>query len=271
MDGIIQQNVVYKTNKGTPVTDSLKVAQVFGKEHKNIIRTIRGMLESGSKLSRTEEGSTNKLAHINWFAESSYIDARGNTQPLFLMTRDGFSLLAMGLTGAKAMQFKVGFIEQFNAMEKVVKEVKMATTPAIPQSFAEALRLAANQAEQIEAQQKQLEAQAPKVLFAQSVETSSSSILVGELAKLMKQNGVDIGERRLFNWLRENEYLCSYGSRYNQPTQKAMDMGLFEMKKTSITKPNGEVMVATTTKVTGKGQVYFINKFLHNQQSKLQT
>lgn len=272
MDGIIQQNVVYKTNKGTPVTDSLKVAQVFGKEHKNIIRTIRGMLESGSKLSSMESGSANKLAHIHWFAESSYIDARGNTQPLFLMTRDGFSLLAMGLTGAKAMQFKVGFIEQFNAMEKVVKEVKAATTaPAIPQTFAEALRLAANQAEQIEAQQKQLEAQAPKVLFAQSVETSSSSILVGELAKLMKQNDVDIGERRLFVWLRENEYLCSYGSRYNQPTQKAMDLGLFEMKKTSITKPNGDVMVATTTKVTGKGQVYFINKFLHNQQSKLQT
>lgn len=259
MDEIIQANVVYKTNKGTPVTDSLKVAQVFGKEHKNIIRTIRGMLQSGSNLS-----------HEKWFAESTYIDTRGNTQPLFLMTRDGFSLLAMGLTGAKAMQFKVGFIEQFNAMENVVKEVR-ASSPAVPQTFAEALRLAANQAEQIEAQQKQLEAQAPKVLFAQSVETSSSSILIGELAKLMKQNGVDIGEKRLFNWLRENEYLCSFGSRYNQPSQKAMDMGLFEMKKTTITKPNGDVMVATTTKVTGKGQVYFINKFLHNQESKLQT
>lgn len=260
MDGIIQQNVVYKTNKGTPVTDSLKVAQVFGKEHKIILRAIRNLIMTAQ----------NCTVH-KWLCESTYLNTQNKNQPLFLMTRDGFSLLAMGLTGAKAMQFKVGFIEQFNAMEKVVKEVKMATTPAIPQSFAEALRLAANQAEQIEAQQKQLEAQAPKVLFAQSVETSSSSILVGELAKLMKQNGVDIGERRLFNWLRENEYLCSYGSRYNQPTQKAMDMGLFEMKKTSITKPNGEVMVATTTKVTGKGQVYFINKFLHNQQSKLQT
>lgn len=150
MDEIIQANVVYKTNKGTPVTDSLKVAQVFGKEHKNIIRTIRGMLQSGSNLS-----------HEKWFAESTYIDTRGNTQPLFLMTRDGFSLLAMGLTGAKAMQFKVGFIEQFNTMENVVKEVR-ASSPAVPQTFAEALRLAANQAEQIEAQQKQLEAQAQR-------------------------------------------------------------------------------------------------------------
>ena len=259
MDGIIQQNVVYKTNKGTPVTDSLKVAQVFGRMHKNVIRSIREILMSA-----------NLLANQQTFCETSYRDTQGKEQPMYLMTREGFCALVMRWNGEKANQFKMAFIELFSRMEQAIRAMQ-PTTPAIPQTFAEALRLAANQAEQIEAQQKQLEAQAPKVLFAQSVETSSSSILVGELAKLMKQNGVDIGERRLFVWLRENEYLCSYGSRYNQPTQKAMDLGLFEMKKTSITKPNGDVMVATTTKVTGKGQVYFINKFLHNQQSKLQT
>lgn len=186
------------------------------------------------------------------------------------MTREGFCALVMRWNGERANQFKMAFVELFTKMEQAIQQMQ-TTAPAVPQTFAEALRLAANQAEQIEAQQKQLEAQAPKVLFAQSVETSSSSILIGELAKLMKQNGVDIGEKRLFNWLRENEYLFSFGSRYNQPSQKAMDLGLFEMKKTTITKPNGDVMVATTTKVTGKGQVYFINKFLHNQQSKLQT
>lgn len=259
MDGIIQQNVVYKTNKGTPVTDSLKVAQVFGRMHKNVIRSIREILMSA-----------NLLANQQTFCETSYRDTQGKEQPMYLMTREGFCALVMRWNGEKANQFKMAFIELFSRMEQAIRAMQ-PTTPAIPQTFAEALRLAANQAEQIEAQQKQLEAQAPKVLFAQSVETSSSSILVGELAKLMKQNGVDIGEKRLFVWLRENEYLCSYGSRYNQPTQKAMDLGLFEMKKTSITKPNGDVMVATTTKVTGKGQVYFINKFLHNQQSKLQT
>lgn len=259
MDGIIQQNVVYKTNKGTPVTDSLKVAQVFGRMHKNVIRSIREILMSA-----------NLLANQQTFCETSYRDTQGKEQPMYLMTREGFCALVMRWNGEKANQFKMAFIELFSRMEQAIRAMQ-PTTPAIPQTFAEALRLAANQAEQIEAQQKQMEAQAPKVLFAQSVETSSSSILVGELAKLMKQNGVDIGEKRLFVWLRENEYLCSYGSRYNQPTQKAMDLGLFEMKKTSITKPNGDVMVATTTKVTGKGQVYFINKFLHNQQSKLQT
>lgn len=259
MDEIIQANVVYKTNKGTPVTDSLKVAQVFGRLHKNVIRSIREI-----------NMSANLLANQQTFCETSYRDTQGKEQPLFLMTREWFCALVMRWNGEKANQFKMAFIDLFSKMEQAIRQMQ-PSTPAVPQTFAEALRLAANQAEQIEAQQKQLEAQAPKVLFAQSVETSSSSILIGELAKLMKQNGVDIGEKRLFNWLRENEYLCSFGSRYNQPSQKAMDMGLFEMKKTTITKPNGDVMVATTTKVTGKGQVYFINKFLHHQQSKLQT
>lgn len=259
MDEIIQANVVYKTNKGTPVTDSPKVAQVFGRLHKNVIRSIREIIMSA-----------NLLANHQAFCETSYQDTQGKEQPLFLMTREGFCALVMRWNGERANQFKMAFVELFTKMEQAIQQMQ-PTTPAVPQTFAEALRLAANQAEQIEAQQKQLEAQAPKVLFAKSVETSSSSILIGELAKLMKQNGVDIGEKRLFNWLRENEYLCSFGSRYNQPSQKAMDMGLFEMKKTTITKPNGDVMVATTTKVTGKGQVYFINKFLHNQQSKLQT
>ncbi len=255
MNGIIQQNVVYKTNKGTPVTDSVKVAQVFGKEHKNIIRAIRTLL-----------GSAQNCAHQKWFCESTYLDAQGKPRPMFLMNRDGFSLLAMGLTGAKAMQFKVGFIEQFNAMEKIVQEVKQSATPAIPQSFAEALRLAASQAEQIEQQQKQIEAERPRVLFSQAVETAKQSVLIGELAKIICQNGVQTGEKRLFAWMRENGYLCQYGERYNQPTQKAMEMGLFEMKKTTIQKANGETLVSTTTKVTGKGQIYFVNKFLYNNQ-----
>ena len=131
MDGIIiQQDAVYKTEKGTPVTDSLKVAQVFNKEHKNIIRAIRNLM-----------GSAQNCTHRKWFCESRYCDTQGKQQPMFLMTRDGFSLLAMGLTGAKAMQFKIAFIEQFNAMEKVVRQAAQpTTTPAIPQSFAEALR-----------------------------------------------------------------------------------------------------------------------------------
>ncbi len=92
--------------------------------------------------------------------------------------------------------------------------------------------------------------------------TKEHSILVGELARIIKQNGVEIGQNRLFAWFRDNGYLCKKGEMYNQPTQKALGMGLFEIKKTVIQKPNGNSLVTTTTKVTGKGQIYFVNKFL---------
>lgn len=104
--------------------------------------------------------------------------------------------------------------------------------------------------------------QAPKVLFANAVETSKQSCLIGELAKVLKQNGVAIGQNRLFEWLRRKGYLCSKGEMYNTPTQRAMEMKLFEVKKTTINKPDGSVLVSSTVKVTGKGQIYFTNKFL---------
>lgn len=112
-------------------------------------------------------------------------------------------------------------------------------------------------------QKKVLEEQKPKVLFANSVETAKTSILVGELAKIIKQNGYDIGQNRFFEWLRNNNYLISRkGTDYNMPTQKAMKLGLFEIKETSITHADGHISVNKTPKVTGKGQVYFISKFL---------
>ena len=255
MNDIIQSEVVYKTNRGTPVTDSVKVARVFEKQHKNVMKSIRNILRSAQNL-----------ANQKWFAETTYTDAQGKRQPMFLMNRDGFSLLTMSLTGEKAMAFKVAFIEQFNRMEQAIKELAPAT-PAIPQTFAQALRLAAEQAETIEAQQKQLEAQAPKVAFATAIINSPSSCGIDELAKLLKQNGVDMGEIRLFQWLRDNDYLCSVGTARNQPTQKALDMGLFELKPQTWTNPKtDEVMTTTRTMVTGKGKEYFINKFLFKQQ-----
>lgn len=102
----------------------------------------------------------------------------------------------------------------------------------------------------------------PKALFADAVSASNESILIGQLAKLIRQNGYEIGQNRLFKWMRENEYLIKKGERYNQPTQKSMDLGLFEVKERTITNPDGSTRITLTTKVTGKGQVYFINKFL---------
>lgn len=115
---------------------------------------------------------------------------------------------------------------------------------------------------------KQLEdkvaADKPKVLFADAVETAKTSILIGDLAKLIKQNGIDIGQKRLFEYMRKNGYLIKSGNSKNMPTQKSMELGLFEVKERTINNPDGTIRVTKITKVTGKGQTYFINKFLVN-------
>ena len=108
----------------------------------------------------------------------------------------------------------------------------------------------------------QAEADKPKIIFADAVSASHTSILVGDLAKLLRQNGVEIGQNRLFSFLREKGYLCSQGERYNLPTQRSMDRGWFQVKETTINQPNGSVRITRTVKVTGKGQQYFINLFL---------
>lgn len=110
--------------------------------------------------------------------------------------------------------------------------------------------------------QEQIERDRPKVLFADSVSASHTTILIGELAKIIKQNGVDMGQNRLFQWMRENGYLVSrQGSDYNMPTQRAMELGLLTIKETTITHADGHTSINKTTKVTGKGQVYFVEKF----------
>ena len=114
----------------------------------------------------------------------------------------------------------------------------------------------------INRQKQQIADMQPKALFADAVAASHTSILVGELAKLLKQNGVEIGQNRLFRWLRENGYLMKTGSSYNMPTQRSMEQELFEVKETSITHSDGHITVQKTPKVTGKGQQYFINRFL---------
>lgn len=117
--------------------------------------------------------------------------------------------------------------------------------------------------------EKTIEAQKPKVLFADSVAASRSTILVGELAKILKGNGVDTGQNRLFQWMRDNGYLISRkGTDFNMPTQKAMELGLFFIKETNIQHSDGHITVNKTPKVTGKGQTYFVNKFLANAEEE---
>jgi anti-repressor protein len=232
------------------VTTSLKVAEVFKKNHRDVLKAIRELLEGMRKTSQAPE----------MFIEYHYTNRQnGQTYPMYYMNRDGFTLLAMGFTGSKAIEFKLAYIQAFNQLEQ---ESRLG----VPQTLPEALRLAADQAEQIERQKHTIEVQAPKAIFADAVSTSHTSILVGDLAKLIKQNGVDVGAKRLFAWLRSNGYLIKRkGADYNSPTQRAMELELFEVKETAITHPDGHVTVNKTPKVTGKGQQYFVNKFLSNQ------
>lgn len=121
--------------------------------------------------------------------------------------------------------------------------------------------------EKRKALEAQIESQKPADLFTGAVETSKTSILIGELAKMLKQNGVNIGQNRLFEWLRQHGYLIKRnGTDYNMPTQRSMDMGLFEIKETTINNPDGSIKINKTSKVTGKGQVYFINLFLNKEE-----
>lgn len=147
--------------------------------------------------------------------------------------------------GAKVRKYFIQIEKDYNSPEKIM---------------ARALLMADKKVHKLEAQ---IEANKPKVIFADAVSASNTSILVGDLAKLISQNGYKIGANRLFSWLRENGYLISRkSSSWNMPTQKSMDLKLFEIKETNIQHADGHISINKTPKVTGKGQQYFINKFL---------
>lgn len=146
--------------------------------------------------------------------------------------------------GKEVRQYFIQVEKEFNSPEKVMaRALLMANT-------------------QLKALEVQIEEQKPKVIFADAVNASHTSILVGALAKLIKQNGVDMGAKRLFEWLRTNGYLIKKGNDKNMPTQKAMEQKLFEIKERTVNNPDGSIRVTRTPMVTGKGQVFFINKFL---------
>lgn len=162
--------------------------------------------------------------------------------------------LCMIQRNEKGKQFRQYFIkveEAWNSPEMVMKR---------------ALEIANRKVEELKQRtftlETQIEQDKPKVLFAQAVETAHTSILIGDLAKILKQNGVQTGQKRLFEQLRQEGYLMKGGSSHNMPTQRAMEMGLFEVKESTINNPDGSIRINKTTKVTGKGQTYFINKFL---------
>lgn len=173
----------------------------------------------------------------------------GGTQELqdFAVKLDMAKHLAMISKTPKGREVRSYFIQvekEYNSPEKIM---------------ARALLMANNKVLTLETQVEELK---PKALFADAVAASKTSILIGELAKILRQNNVEIGQNRLYDYLRNNGYLHRKGSQRNLPTQRYMEMGLFEIKESTHTNPDGTVLITKTTKVTGKGQQYFINKFL---------
>ena len=197
-------------------------------------------------------------------------DSLGRHQEMTFINEDGLYDVILDSRKPQAKAFRKWITSEVLPSIRKTGQYSVQKHFHLPETFSEALRLAADQAEQLEKQKKLIEAKdeqikqdAPRVLFSKAVETAKRSCLIAELAKILQQNGINIGQNRLFAWMREHGYLCSKGQYYNQPTQKAMELGLFELKQTTINKPDGSVLVSTTTKVTGKGQVYFVDKFLN--------
>ena len=160
---------------------------------------------------------------------------------------------------------KLPAAEKFESwvFDEVLPAIRKTGPYSIPKDYPSALRALADQCECNQKLVAENQAMKPKALFADAVKSSKTSILVGELAKLIKQNGVEIGEKRLFTWLRDNGYLMSRKcSDWNMPTQKSMELGLFEINERNAFNPDGSVRITKTPRVTGKGQTYFINKFL---------
>ena len=223
---------------------SIEISELTGKNHTHVMRDIRNLIDQG-------------VAQTN-FGLGSYKDKNQQLRPLYILTKKGSLILASGYDAL----LREKIIDRWEELE--IKQRN--NTPQIPQNFADALRLAATQAEEIEQQQALHQLQAPKVLFADAVSCSDKDILIGQLSTILQQNGVkDMGQNRLFAYLRENDYLCSSGERYNLPQQKSLDLQLFRVKTITIQQSDGSVRATNTTKVTPKGQVYFVNKFLKNK------
>lgn len=190
---------------------------------------------------------------------------RGNPN-VTVVTESGLYSLVIGSRKPEAKQFKRWIThEVIPTIRKTggyVNNDDLFVNTYLPNADDTTKALFRSTLETIRTQNAKLEEYKPKAIFADAVSASKSSILVGELAKILQQNGVAIGQNRLFAWLRNNGYLCCYGERYNMPTQRSMEMSLFEIKETTINNPDGSIRVSRTVKVTGKGQQYFINKFL---------
>jgi len=254
------------TENNTMYTTTKDIAEKFGKQHKNVLQAVRDLVAGNS-------------AAKNMFHEATY-ENRGKQYPMYLVNRNGFTLLVMGFTGQDALEWKMKYMNAFNRMEEMIR-TKFTTLERqqqqnqMPQRGSkEFLALALMDAQQIiEEQERQLIDAQPAIVFHQAVAVTEDTILVRDFAKLvtqaLRQNGfnVTIGEKRLFEWFKDKGYLIKQKSNsYNMPTQRSVDMNLFKIKETTIQGDHGP-RINKTSKITGKGQEYFMDKILEIYKS----
>ena len=189
-------------------------------------------------------------------------DTLGGTQKMTVINESGLYSLILSSKLPKAKEFKRWVTSE--VLPSIRKHGAYAVDELLndPEFAIKTFTALKEERERSKRLSEQIEADKPKVIFADSVSAAKSSILIGDLAKILKQNGVNIGQNRLFEWFRQNGFLIKSGSSKNMPTQKAAEMGLFEVKVSTVNNPDGSIRETKTTKVTGKGQVYFVNKFL---------
>jgi anti-repressor protein len=262
----IMNELVYR-KENQALTNSRLVAMKFGKRHSNVIRDIEELL---SKLPENE-----RKLNFELLEEDVEISNGGSKKlKFYAMTETGFTLLVMGFTGEKAIQFKLEYIAAFNKMKEIIKRsslpsyqiedpIKRAEKWIEEQKEKKALETKVEELSiENKEMEKRIEEDTPKVIFAMAVTESKRSCLVAELAKIICQNGMEVGQNRLFKWLRKKGYLGTKGEYYNQPMQRYVEAGLFEIKKRVITKPNGSTITVSTPMVTPAGQLHILNKFL---------
>jgi len=229
----------------TFVVSSETVAEGSGVEHRAVLQLIQNNMTDFEDFGRV-------AFETRTFSTAGGIQSR---RVALLNEQQATLLMTYQRNTDQVRAFKRALVKAFFEMARRV-------APALPQTYAEALRELADKAEQNAALEAKVQADAPKVLFADSVSTSHTAILVRELATILRGNGVPTGEKRLYEQLRDEGYLIKReGTDYNMPTQKSMELGLFRIKETAITHSDGHVSVSKTPKVTGKGQTYFISRY----------
>lgn len=213
----------------------------------------------------------NNIEYVRWETVYNYLHEVNFSQQV---GKDGF--IPENIFYRLAMKAKNETAERFQALvaDEIIPTIRkhgMYATPQTveailndPDTMIQVLQALKDEREQRKVLETKIESDTPKVLFAEAVETSQDSCLVGQLAKMIRQNGYEIGANRLFEYLRNEGYLCKSGTNRNMPTQRSMEAGWFEIKESVIENPDGSIRVVRTPKVTGKGQIYFVNKFLGN-------